>query len=202
MAQSAEEAGTSEQQQPQPQQQQPQQQPHQRRQKNLAGGRFGSGRLLLFVTVLVIELTIFFLAMAIPMDATQQKSVYTEGQQIVQSVKGQGPLDEFSGIFLNNVRIALIEAVPFVRPGFLGYSLFYSGEGVQGLAVFSPPPVPPLILGGVLFLLPHSLVEITGFAVSLTAGIMRIWAGVKKRLRIVVRGYGQEGLVGVGVVLL
>src|SRR5436309_8301307 len=127
MAQSAEEAGTSEQQQPQPQQQQPEQQPHQRQQNNLADGRFGSRRLLLFVTVLVIELTIFFLAMAIPMDATQQMSSYTQWQQIVQSVKGQGPLDEFSGIFLNNVRIALIEAVPFVGPVLLGDSLFYSG---------------------------------------------------------------------------
>jgi len=202
MAQSAEEAGTSEQQQPQPQQQQPQQQPHQRRQKNLAGGRFGSRRLLLFVTVLVIELTIFFLAMAIPMDATQQKSLYTEGQQIVQSVKGQGPLDEFSGIFLNNVRIALIEAVPFVGPVFLGYSLFYSGEVVQALAVLSPTPVPPLILGAVLFLLPHSLVEFTGYAVSVTAGVMLIWAGIKKRLRIEIRVYAKEVLVAVGVLLV
>ena len=64
------------------QQQQPQQQKRQR--NNLLGERFGSRRVLLFLAVLLIELTIFFIAMAFPLDPTQQLSLYTEGQQLVQ----------------------------------------------------------------------------------------------------------------------
>ena len=175
------------------QQQQPQQQKRQR--NNLLGERFGSRRVLLFLAVLLIELTIFFIAMAFPLDPTQQQSLYTEGQQLVQSVNGGGPLDMFYGIFLNNVRIALIDAIPFVGPVFLGYSIFYTGEVLQAFAVSSNPPVPPLILGAVTFVFPHALIEFAGYAVAVTASVMLVWAGIKKRLRAEIRVYAQEVLI-------
>jgi len=175
------------------QQQQPQQQERQR--NNLLGERFGSRRVLLFLAVLLIELTIFFMAMAFPLDPTQQQSLYTEGQQLVQSVNGGGPLDMFYGIFLNNVRIALIDAIPFVGPVFLGYSIFYTGEVLQAFAVSSNPPVPPLILGAVTFVFPHALIEFAGYAVAVTASVMLVWAGIKKRLRAEIRVYAQEVLI-------
>jgi len=175
------------------QQQQPQQQKRQR--NNLLGERFGSRRVLLFLAVLLIELTIFFIAMAFPLDPTQQLSLYTEGQQLVQSVNGGGPIDMFYGIFLNNVRIALIEAIPFVGPVFLGYSIFYTGEVLQAFAVSSNPPVPPLILGAVTFVFPHALIEFAGYAVAVTASVMLVWAGIKKRLRAEIRVYAQEVLI-------
>ena len=181
------------------QQQQPQQQKRQR--NNLLGERFGSRRVLLFLAVLLIELTIFFMAMAFPLDPTQQQSLYTEGQQLVQSVNGGGPLDMFYGIFLNNVRIALIEAIPFVGPVFLGYSIFYTGEVLQAFAVSSNPPVPPLILGAVTFVFPHALIEFAGYAVAVTASVMLVWAGIKKRLRTEIRVYVQEVLIA-GAILL
>ena len=181
------------------QQQQPQQQERQR--NNLLGERFGSRRVLLFLAVLLIELTIFFMAMAFPLDPTQQQSLYTEGQQLVQSVNGGGPLDMFYGIFLNNVRIALIDAIPFVGPVFLGYSIFYTGEVLQAFAVSSNPPVPPLILGAVTFVFPHALIEFAGYAVAVTASVMLVWAGIKKRLRTEIRVYVQEVLIA-GAILL
>jgi len=181
------------------QQQQPQQQERQR--NNLLGERFGSRRVLLFLAVLLIELTIFFMAMAFPLDPTQQQSLYTEGQQLVQSVNGGGPLDMFYGIFLNNVRIALIDAIPFVGPVFLGYSIFYTGEVLQAFAVSSNPPVPPLILGAVTFVFPHALVEFAGYAVAVTASVMLVWAGIKKGLRTEIRVYVQEVLIA-GAILL
>src|SRR5207245_1023435 len=198
MAQSAGEAGTPEQQ----LEEQPQQQPQQREQKNLIGGRFGSRRLLLFLAVLVIELTVFFVAMAFPLDPAQQRSLNQEGQQLVQSVNGGGPLDTFSGIFLNNVRIALIEAIPFVGPVFLGYSIFYTGEVLQAFALSANPPLPPLILGAVTFVLPHSLIEFAGYAVAVTAGVMLIWAGIKKRLRTEFKVYAREVVIAEGVLLV
>jgi len=204
MAQSAGAVGTPEQQQqPQPPpQQQPQQQPQQRRQKNRVGGRFGSRRVLIIITVLVIELTIFFTALAIPLDPAQQQSLNTEGQNLVNSVSGGGPLDMFTGIFLNNARIALIEAVPFVGPVLLGYSMFYTGEILQAIAVSHSPPVPPLILGAVTFVLPHSLIEFAGYAVAVTAGVMLIWAGIKKRLRTEFKVYAREVVIAEGVLLV
>ena len=180
-----------------PQEPQEQQQPQQQKQQpnNLLGERFGSRRVLLFLAVLLIELTIFFMAMAFPLDPTQQQSLYTEGQQLVQSVNGGGPLDMFYGIFLNNVRIALIDAIPFVGPVFLGYSIFYTGEVLQAFAVSSNPPVPPLILGAVTFVFPHALIEFAGYAVAVTASVMLVWAGIKKRLRAEIRVYAQEVLI-------
>jgi uncharacterized membrane protein SpoIIM required for sporulation len=210
MSQSAEEGETLEQtpQQPPPQQPPPQQppqqqpqQPQQRLKKNRLGGRFGSRRVLLFLAALMIELTIFFTAMAFPLDPVQQRLLYTEGQQLVQSVSGGSPLDMFSGIFLNNVRIALIEAIPFVGPVFLGYSIFYTGEVLQAFAVSSNPPVPPLILGVVTFIFPHALMEFAGYAVAVTAGVMLIWAGIKKRLRTEIKVYAQQVLIA-GAILL
>ena len=198
MAESAGEAGTPEQQR---EEQQPQQEPQQRGQKNLIGGGFGSRRLLLFLAVLVIELTVFFTAMAFPLDPAQQRSLNQEGQQLVQSVNGGGPLDTFSGIFLNNVRIALIEAIPFVGPVFLGYSIFYTGEVLQAFALSANPPLPPLILGAVTFVFPHALIEFAGYAVAVTAGVMLIWAGIKRRLRTEIRVYAQEVLIA-GAILL
>ena len=149
----------------------------------------------------MIELTILFAAIAFPLNPAQQQSLYTEGEKVTQSVTSGGPLDMFSGIFLNNVRIALIEAIPFVGPVFLGYSMFYTGEVLQALAVLSPTPVPPLILGAVLFVLPHSLIEFVGYAVAVTAGVMLIWAGIKRRLRTEIKVYAQEVLIAVGVLL-
>src|SRR2546425_10301402 len=172
MAESAGEAGTPEQQR---EEQRPQQEPQQRGQKNLIGGGFGSRRLLLFLAVLVIELTIFFIAMAFPLNPAQQQSLNQEGQQLVQSVNSGGPLDTFSGIFLNNVRIALIEAIPFVGPVFLGYSIFYTGEVLQAFAVLNKPPVPPLLLGAVTFVFPHALLEFAGYAMAVTAGVGVFW---------------------------
>jgi uncharacterized membrane protein SpoIIM required for sporulation len=205
MAQSEGEAGTPESQQQQPQQQQPQQQQpqqqQQRQRKNLVSGRFGSRRVLIFVAVLVIELTIFFGAMSYPLDPAQQQSLNQEGQQLVQSVNSGGPLDTFFGIFLNNVRIGLIEAIPFVGPVFLGYSIFYTGEVLQAFAVSSNPPISPLILGAVTFVFPHALIEFAGYAVAVTAGVMLIWAGIKKRLRTEIKTYAQEVLIA-GAILL
>ncbi|TLX95862.1 MAG: stage II sporulation protein M [Thaumarchaeota archaeon] len=195
MSQSAREAGMPEEQEPQEPQQQQQPQQQERQRNNLLGERFGSRRVLLFLAVLLIELTIFFMAMAFPLDPTQQQSLYTEGQQLVQSVNGGGPLDMFYGIFLNNVRIALIEAIPFVGPVFLGYSIFYTGEVLQAFAVSSNPPVPPLILGAVTFVFPHALIEFAGYAVAVTASVMLVWAGIKKRLRAEIRVYAQEVLI-------
>ncbi len=200
MSQSPGEAGTPEQQE-QEEPQQPQQQQQQQQQKNLISGRFGSKRLLLFLAVLLIELIVFFAAMAFPLDRSQQQSLYQEGQQLIQSVNGGGPLDMFSGIFLNNVRIALIEAIPFVGPVFLGYSIFYTGEVLQAFAVSSTPPFPPLVLGVVTFVFPHALIEFAGYAVAVTAGLMLIWAGIKKRLRLEIKIYAQEVLIA-GAVLL
>src|SRR2546427_880481 len=112
MAESAGEAGTPEQQR---EEQQPQQEPQQRGQKNLIGGGFGSRRLLLFLAVLVIELTVFFTAMAFPLDPAQQRSLNQEGQQLVQSVNSGGPLRTVSGVFLDNSPIAPVAGVPLVR---------------------------------------------------------------------------------------
>ena len=139
--------------------------------------------------------------MAFPLDPSQQQSLNQEGQQLVESVNGGGPLDMFSGIFLNNVRIALIEAIPFAGPLFLGYSIFYTGEVLQAFAVSSTPPLPPLILGAVTFVFPHALLEFAGYAVAVTAGLMLIWAWIKKRLKMEIRTYAQEVLIA-GAILL
>src|SRR2546428_10105442 len=131
--------------------------------------------------------------MAFPLDPAQQRSLNQEGQQLVQSVNGGGPLDTFSGIFLNNVRIALIEAIPFVGPVFLGYSIFYTGEVLQAFALSANPPLPPLILGAVTFVFPHALIEFGGYAVAVTAGAMLIWPRVKRRPTAQRRGYRPGG---------
>ncbi len=155
-----------------------------------------------FVAILLLELIIFFAAMAIPLAPSQQQSLYKEGQDLVNSVNGGGPLDMFSGIFLNNVRIALIEAIPVVGPAFLAFSIYYTGQVLQAFAVSSNPPLPPLLLGAVTFVFPHALIEFAGYAIAVMAGSMLVWAGVKRRLGSEIKIFAQEIFIAVVVLVI
>jgi len=164
-----------------------------------SAGLFTSKRIVLFFVVLALELTIFFVAMSVPLDKAQQQSLLSEGKQLISSVSGGTPLEMISGIFLNNFRIALIEAVPFVGPLFLGYSIYYTGQVLQAFAISSN--IPPVLLGVVTIVLPHALVEFAGYAITVTAGITLVWSGVRRRLRSEIRVFAEEILLAMAVLL-
>ncbi len=162
-------------------------------------GLLRSPRFLLFLAILIIELVLFFAAMAVPLDPVQQRSFLSEGKQLTQSLNGTNPLDTFYVIYLNNVRIGLIEAVPFVGPLFFGYSIYTSGQILAAFAISTN--LPPLLLGAVTFIFPHALIEFAGYAIAVTAGLMLILSGIRRRMRKEIRVFAKE-IFAAGALLL
>ncbi len=162
-------------------------------------GLFRSPRFLLFFAILIIELVLFFGAMAVPLDPVQQRSFLSEGQQLTQSLNGTNPLDTLYVIYLNNVRIGLIEAVPFVGPLFFGYSIYTSGQILAAFAISTN--LPPILLGVITFIFPHALIEFAGYAIAVTAGLMLILSGIRRRMRKEIRIFAKE-LLAAGALLL
>ena len=163
-------------------------------------GLLRSPRVVLFLVILIIELVLFLGAMSVPLDPAQQQSFLKEEQQLTASVNARSPLDTLSLIYLNNVRIGLIEAVPFVGPLFFGYSIYTSGQILAAFAVSRN--VPPILLGAVTFVFPHALIEFAGYAVAVTAGLMLILSGIRRRLRKEIRVFAKELLAAGGLLLL
>ncbi len=162
-------------------------------------GLFRSPRVLLFLAILIIAIVLFLAAMSVPLDPAQQRTFLSAGQNITESVSATNPLDTISFIYLNNVRIGLIEAVPFVGPLFFGYSIYTSGQILEAFAVSIN--VPPLLLGAVTFIFPHALIEFAGYAVAVTAGVMLIVSGIRRRMRKEIRVFAKE-LLAAGALLL
>ncbi len=162
-------------------------------------GLFRSPRVLLFLAILIIAIVLFLAAMSVPLDPAHQRIFLSAGRNITESVSATNPLDTISFIYLNNVRIGLIEAVPFVGPLFFGYSIYTSGQILEAFAISTN--VPPLLLGAVTFIFPHALIEFAGYAVAVTAGVMLIVSGIRRRMRKEIRVFAKE-LLAAGALLL
>ncbi len=162
-------------------------------------GLFRSPRVLLFLAILIIAIVLFLAAMSVPLDPARQRIFLSAGQNITESVSATNPLDTISFIYVNNVRIGLIEAVPFVGPLFFGYSIYTSGQILEAFAISTN--VPPLLLGAVTFIFPHALIEFAGYAVAVTAGVMLIVSGIRRRMRKEIGVFAKE-LLAAGALLL
>ncbi len=138
-------------------------------------------RVRTIVVLLVIELVLFFSALLIPIDATQQQALVSRYNSIVQSATGGSAFQTFTVIFLNNVRVALLEMVPVFGVSLWGFSLYTTGQVLQAFAISAN--IPPVAAGIVTFIFPHAIVEFAGYSLAVAEGVMLIWAVFRRRLR-------------------
>lgn len=96
-------------------------------------------------------------------------------EQFSRQIQG---IDEF-GIFLNNVRIALIMFIPGVGVGFGGFSGFATGSVFAALADFEPvlEEISPLAI----LITPFGIMEVFVYGLAMSRSGMLIYYLVKRR---------------------
>jgi hypothetical protein len=157
-------------------------------------------RVKIAVVLLATSIAIFFAAMAIPIDTSQQKTLLSEGKSLLQSATSGSSIETFVAIFLNNIRVALIEMIPAVGFVFWSVSLYTTGQVLQAFSLDAN--IPPFATGLITFAFPHGLVEFAGYAFAVTESVMLIFSGVKHRLRAELRIAGFEILLVAGTLVL
>ena len=167
---------------------------------SLAKQLFQHARLLLFASIFVAELAIYFGAMVYPIDPLQQQALQQEAQQLANATIGQGPVAAVAGIFVNNARIALLEMIPAVGALLFAFVTFSTGQVIQVEASGASLPGP--IFGLLLFVFPFAIIELSSYAIAVGSGSMLLVAWRRKALHKEVRVFVLEAGVIVGAVLV
>lgn len=111
-------------------------------------------------------------------------------EQFAEQIEG---IDEV-GIFVNNIRIALIMFIPGLGAGFGGFSGFATGSVFAALANSEPllSDVPPLII----LITPFGIMEVFVYGLAMSRSGMLIYYFVKKRPW---REYAVPTLIELGI---
>ena len=137
-------------------------------------------RVLLLSSMFVIELAIFFVAMAIPVDSGTQQELLKQADEILGNASNPTPNQVFTLILGNNIRVALLEVVPVIGPIIFVLSIFTTGQVIQAVAISNGLPVG--IYGLLLFIFPFALVELAAYATAVGSGAMLLIALIRRRL--------------------
>jgi hypothetical protein len=161
---------------------------------------FARRRVLAMGIVLVITLALLLLAIVVPADPSFRQTLVAVGNSSLppQNVSAQALV---SDIVKNNMRVALLEAIPAFGFFFLPLSVYASGVIIQGFALSANPPVSPSVAAFSYVLLPFTYVELSAYAVAFVSGTMLLVAWGRKRLRLEVRVFVLE-LVAIAIILI
>ena len=151
--------------------------PEPRVMKELLGRR----RLALILTVFLVELTIFFLAASVPMDAATQQLLQHEANNVTVESNSLGLTGQFVYIFAHNAVIAFGEMVPVVGGLLWVVSIYATGQIFEAVALSQGAP--GALYGLLLLFFPFAVVELSAYAVAVGSGVMLIVAWRRHRLR-------------------
>jgi hypothetical protein len=141
----------------------------------------GRRRLLIMLAVLLVELTIFFLATSVPMNAATQQALQSEENNITGVSNSLGPTGQFIYIFTHNAAIAFGEMIPVVGGILWVVSIYLTGQIFQAVALSHGAP--GALYGLLLFFFPFAIVELSAYAVAASSGVMLIVAWRRRQLR-------------------
>ena len=156
-------------------------------------------RALLMAGVLVMEMVIFFGAMVVPVSQSTQQALKDAAKHLQNATAGASPLDTLEVIFFNNVRLALAEMVPVLGAIVFFVSITTTGQVIQVVATSYGAPGP--LVGGLLFVFPFTMVELSAYALAVGSGSMLLVAWRRRILHGEVKVFALEA-VGVVLVLL
>jgi uncharacterized membrane protein SpoIIM required for sporulation len=136
-----------------------------------------------------------------------EEDVYRTVLNSTQSqLAGVSFLDEFRGIFLNNIQIALGGAIPFLGTIGFGIASYSTGRVIQVIAIDRGVSAARILL--TLYILPHTWVEESAYPIAAVAGILGVtkWRSVTPEDFRNWRKWGSTKLVlalgGAGLILL
>lgn len=141
----------------------------------------GRRRLALILTVFLVELTIFFLAASVPMDAATQQLLQHEANNVTVESNSLGLTGQFVYIFTHNAVIAFGEMVPVVGGLLWVVSIYATGQIFEAVALSQGAP--GALYGLLLLFFPFAVVELSAYAVAVGSGVMLIVAWRRHRLR-------------------
>lgn len=139
---------------------------------------FARRGLLLCVLLFLIEVGLFFLVSSLPFFPGEQALYTNQSNQIGNQFQHATLFTTFSGIFVNNYRIALIEMIPGLGVLFFGFSLYATARILQVISI-SDHASPIIVVLVLLLLFPHSWIELPAYAVATAEGIYLLYAIVK-----------------------
>ena len=134
-------------------------------------GFFGR-RFFVFLILFVAEVIVFFALPAIPF-ASGEKDSYTQQAKQLGGVLNSSFVGQIAAIYVNNMKVGLIELVPGLGPLFFGLSLYETARVIQ---VIAPSGFPPVLLVITLFLLPHSWIELPVYALATGESILLLYS--------------------------
>jgi hypothetical protein len=159
----------------------------------------GRERLALMLTVLLVELMIFFVATSVPMGTATQQALQQEANSVQEVSNGLTPTGELVYIFTHNAAIAFGEMVPVIGGLLWVFSIYVTGQIFQVVALSYG--VPGALYGLLLLVFyPFAIVELSAYAVAVNSGVMLIVAWRRRRLRSETRVFALE--VGIVAALL
>lgn len=166
--------------------------------RSVASELFSRGRFTLVVAILIVELAIFIAGLFTPVPAATQQNLANQTNSQFAPLQNAGPVQLAYLIFTHNLGIALAEMIPIAGGLLFAVSVYTTGLTAQALVSAQGLP------GGwgmILLAYPYSIVELSGYAVAVGAGVMVAVAWTKKRLHRELRVFVAEAAV-VGVILL
>ncbi|MDA4121679.1 MAG: stage II sporulation protein M [Thaumarchaeota archaeon] len=135
--------------------------------------------LLLCLTLFLIEVGVLFLVPSIPFFPGEKGYYISQANQLSNTTSHASGPQLFYDIFTNNYRISLIEMIPGLGVIFFAISMYVTARVSLAIAFNEPQPVPGAVLVILLFILPHSYLELPAYAVATAEGLYLLYAIIK-----------------------
>ena len=155
-------------------------------------------RVMVVLAVLLIELLVFAGGLLTPLPGSALQSLTQEATSQFGPIRSAPFGQEVFLIFSHNLAIALGEMVPLLGALLLLFSIYTTGLVAQALVSAQGLPGASALF---LFAFPYSIIELSGYAIAVGAGVMLLVAWRGRRLRRELRVLALEAAAVVGVLL-
>lgn len=139
-----------------------------RREVNEAFGDYIGRGFKLFIVLFLIELAILGIVAAIPFFPGEY-AAYTQTENGISGGLSHNPMIQYAQIFTNNAAIAVGEMIPAFGVLLYGIGTYNTARILEIIAVQHSISAPYLYLS--LISLPHSLIELSAYALAAAEGI-------------------------------
>lgn len=158
-------------------------------------------RIQLFLWMLGVEIAVFLIASMLPLSPATTHSLGATYSSTSSRIQTMSLPTMWATIASNNLIVSMIDSIPGF--GFLTFlpAVYNSGLLVNAAATTSLHTV-GIAAALLLFIFPHTIIEMSAYALAASAGFSLGWAALKRRLKQEFRIYlFQVGLV-VGLIAI
>ena len=130
-------------------------------------GRYAARGFKLFIFFYLLEIAAFVVIAVAPFFPGEH-AAYTAAANQLKNEISSDPLIQYVQIFVNNAFIAALEAIPGFGLVLFGTSTYNTARVVEALAINNS--VSPAALVGTLMVMPHTLIELSAYALTVSEG--------------------------------